>query len=104
MKAVMGEVLSEVLYKERRIATVQGEDALFEIMEPKDGEKMPETYLDHISYVSNDFATFEKGFRGEAISRFDIGNTHGLKFSPKPGLIIEIRNNDLLDSVKDFSS
>jgi hypothetical protein len=103
-KVAMGEVLAEVIYKERRIATVRGLNYLFEILEPMNNEIIPKTFLDHISYMAADFERFESEFLGEIISRFDVGNTKGLKFSPKPEIVIEIRNNDLLDSVKDFSS
>lgn len=98
------DTISEVVFHNRRIATVRKNRYILEILEPRSDETVIKTDIDHVAYVCHNFDRFPNNYFGEIISRFDVGSTHGIKISPAKGTIIEIRNNDILDSVKDFKS
>jgi len=97
-----GKVWSEVNFQGRRITTLRTQFGIVEVLEPKPDQSFTFSAVDHVSYVTNNLDEFKKNYPKEIISSFNVGNTHGIKISPEKDLIIEIRNNDILDSVKDF--
>lgn len=99
-----GGLYGEVKFKGRRIATLKHPDLIIEIYEPKHGEVISNTVVDHVAYISSDFAKHNKIFEDKKVSSFDVGNTRGFKCKPAKDILIEIRNNNILDSVKDFKS
>jgi len=99
----MGGANSEVTYSNRRISTVISQLGILEILEPKPGQEVAKTAVDHVAYICPDLDVFRKSYTGEVISSFDVGSTHGIKITPAEGIIVELRNNNILDSISDFS-
>jgi hypothetical protein len=100
----IGPALSEVVFSGRRISTVMSTVGVLEILEPKTDQVVTETAIDHIAYICPDIEELKKTYTSEIISSFDVGGTHGFKISPAKGIVIELRNNSILDSVDDFTS
>lgn len=99
-----GKVYNEVFFHGKNILTGKIEDTIYEILEPNPDESVEETFIEHVAYIVNDLGVISEKLIEDIISRFDVKNTHGIKINPKEGLIIEIRNNDIIDSIEDFSS
>lgn len=98
-----GKIYNEVFFHGKNILTGKIEDIIYEILEPSKDELVEETFIEHVAYVVEDLKIISEKLKEKIISRFDVKNTHGIKINPKEGLIIEIRNNDIIDSIKDFS-
>jgi hypothetical protein len=99
-----GPALSEVVFSGRRISTVMSTVGVLEILEPKTNQIVTETAIDHIAYLCPSIDELKKTYTSEFISSFDVGGTHGFKISPAKGIVIEFRNNNILDSVNDFTN
>ncbi|MEK7447561.1 MAG: hypothetical protein AAB632_02075 [Patescibacteria group bacterium] len=99
-----GIIYNEIFFNGKHIFNGKMEDTIYEILEPNPGELVNENFIEHVAYVVDDLETISEKIAKQIISRFDVKNTHGIKINPEKGLIIEIRNNDIIDSIKDFSS
>jgi hypothetical protein len=103
LKESMGNVVNEVNFRGRRIATIESSYGILELLEPKSDQNFSKNSVDHVSYVVLDYDEVKDRYKDQAITTFDVGSTHGFKIQPSEDIIIEIRNNDILDSAKDFS-
>ncbi len=99
-----GKIYNEVFWNKKNICSARLSNYIFEISEPKPNENISEDVLiDHVSFKTDNFTIIEAKLKDMILSRFDIKETHGIKISPLKDIIIEIRNNDLIESVKDFA-
>lgn len=98
-----GKLFNEIFWNKKHISTIKNKDITFELSEPMPNDNFDSNKIDHISFVTKNFDKLCQILNDEAISKFDVGETHGVKISPQKDLIIEIRNNDIVDSVKDFA-
>ncbi len=97
-----GKIYNEVFFHDKHILTGALEDFLLEISEPNPNELIKKTFVEHIAYSTSDLKEISAKLSGEIISKFDVKNTHGIKIAPKKKLIIEIRNNNIIESIPDF--
>jgi hypothetical protein len=93
-----GELYNEVVLSNRRVATLVGEDVI-ELLEPKDDEVIDEIFVEHTAYWVDDFKQ-EKSKFSAFEAEFKFGKTEGFKVV-LDGIIVEIRNNTLVDSKGD---
>lgn len=96
-----GEVLNEVFWNEKHITTARHQGFVYEISEPKPNENLDKIIIDHVSFICEDFAEIKESLCNKTIDSFDINRSHGIKISPEESLIIEIRNDDIIESVKE---
>jgi len=96
-----GVVLNEVFWNDKHITTVKDQDFVYEISEPKPNKNVGKTKIDHVSFICKDFRDVKKSLRNKIVGGFDVGESHGIKISPEESLIIEIRNDDIIESVNE---
>ncbi len=97
-----GGAKTEIFFGGRHTATVVTSAGLVEIYEPKPGSNTTATHIDHVAYICSKLESARTTYKRQIATVFDVGSTHGFKVKLSSDVVIEFRNNDILDSVKDF--
>jgi hypothetical protein len=99
VKNDFGKRYNEVFLNGRRISTLVGKEVV-ELIEPKPDEQISQMYIDHVSYMAGDYVKVRDSIN-EVVSEFSFGKSKGFKIK-REGVLLEIRNNTLLESKGDL--
>jgi len=100
-----GKVYQEFIRSDKKWFTGKLNGITYEIYGPIGNKHYTdETLLDHVSFMvdDNDLGKLKKLLLKSIITRFHVKTSCGIKIKPQKNLIIEIRNDNVIDSIDNF--
>lgn len=100
-----GKIYQEFIRSDKKWFTSKLSNITYEIFGPINNEHyIDKTFLDHISFFvsENNLIILTELLEKSIITRFHVGTSRGIKIKPKETIIIEIRNDDIIDSIDNF--